>query len=55
MFYDQAILIQWLKEWDGRPARHLLFHQIRAGRSCHSVWIAPKAFRARVPSTCLWR
>jgi hypothetical protein len=21
MFYDQATLIQWLKEWDGRPAR----------------------------------
>jgi hypothetical protein len=19
--YDQAILIQWFKEWDGRPAR----------------------------------
>jgi hypothetical protein len=30
MFYDQAILIQWLKEWDGRPAR--LFCFIRYGR-----------------------
>jgi tetratricopeptide (TPR) repeat protein len=24
MFYDQAILIQWLKEWDGRDARATL-------------------------------
>ena len=40
----------------GRASRpSLLFHQIRAGRPCHSVCIAPKAFGARVPSTCLLR
>jgi hypothetical protein len=38
MFYDQAILIQGLKEWDGRPPS-FLFHQIRAGRPCHSDYL----------------
>ena len=35
MFYDQAILIQWLKEWDGRPAR--LFCFIRYGRDARAT------------------
>jgi hypothetical protein len=35
MFYDQAILIQWLKEWDGRPAR--LFRFIRYGRDARAT------------------
>jgi hypothetical protein len=35
MFYDQAILIQWLKEWDGRPAR--LFCFIRYGQDARAT------------------
>jgi hypothetical protein len=35
MFYDQAILIQWLKEWEGRPAR--LFCFIRYGRDARAT------------------
>ena len=37
MFYDQAILIPWLKEWDGRPAR--LFCFIRYGRDARATLI----------------
>jgi hypothetical protein len=40
MFYNQAILVQWLKEWDGRPARLSVSSDtgIRyGGRPCHSV------------------
>jgi hypothetical protein len=50
--YDQAILIQWLKEWDGRPAR--LFYFIRYGRDARAtLCVLPQkhsglASRARV-------
>ena len=33
--YDRAILIQWLKGWDGRPAR--LFCFIRYGRDARAT------------------
>jgi hypothetical protein len=39
MFYDQAILIQWLKEWDGRPARLFCFIRYGRERPCHSDYL----------------
>jgi hypothetical protein len=44
------ILIQWLKEWDGRPAR-LLSHQIRAGRPSHSASHPKNSFYQSIAGT----
>jgi hypothetical protein len=45
----QAILIQWLKEWDGRPAR--LFYFIRYGRDARAILCVyrPKSIRGSRP------
>jgi hypothetical protein len=46
--YDQAILIQWFKEWDGRPAR--LFCFIRYGRDARAtLCVSPESIRDSRP------